>query len=136
MARRPRPQDGAAWCRSRATWASGQAGHPERRCLSSRPVRGWRRRLWGGWSSQASTRPRRRGESDGQARGRAAERVVDGLRLARAATTCKAEGLGRTGVSPVVPPAGAEVVPAGTADRGDALGGVSAVTVPDCGGSP
>ena len=73
--------------------ASGQAGHPERRWLSPRPwranVRGWRRRLWGGcWSSQASTRPRRRGESDGQARGRAAaEHVVDGLRLARAATT-------------------------------------------------
>ena len=26
-------------CRSRATWASGQAGHPERRCLSPRPWR-------------------------------------------------------------------------------------------------
>ena len=119
--------------------ASGQAGHPERRCLSPRPwranVRGWRRRLWGGWSSQASTRPRRRGESDGQARGRAAERVVDGLRLARAATTCRRRAWDRQRVSPVVPPAGAEVVPAGTADRGDALGGVSAVTVPDCGGS-
>ena len=35
--------------------------------------------------------------------------------------------------SPTVPPAGAEVVPAGTADRGDALGGVSAVTVPTAG---
>ena len=59
------------------------------------------------------------------------------LRLARAATTCRrrAGGTDRR-VSPVVPPAGAEVVPAGTADRGDALGGVSAVTVPDCGGSP
>ena len=120
--------------------AASQAGHPERRCLSPRPwranVRGWRRPLWGGWSSQASTRPRRCGESDGQARGRAAERVVDGLRLARAATTCRRRAWDRQRVSPAVPPAGAEVVPAGTADRGDALGGVSAVTVPDCGGSP
>ena len=59
---------GRRGARSRATWASGQAGHPERRCLSPRPwranVRGWRRRLWNGWSSQASTRPRRRGESE------------------------------------------------------------------------
>ena len=31
----------------------------------------------------------RRGEPDGQARGRAADRVVDGLRPARAATTCR-----------------------------------------------
>ena len=59
-----------------------------------------------------------------------------GLRLARAATTCRRRAWDRQWVSPVVPPAGAEVVPAGTADRGDALGGVSAVTVPDCGGSP
>ena len=35
-------------------------------------------------------------------------------------------------VAPVVPPAGAEVAPAGTAG-GDALGGVSAVTVPTAG---
>ena len=40
----------------------------------------------------ATSRPR----PTAKARGRAAERVVDGLRLARAATTCKAEGLGRT----------------------------------------
>ena len=60
MARRPRPQEGAARCRSRATWASGQAGHPERRCLlvGGEAQRSWRRRLWGGWSSQGSTRPR------------------------------------------------------------------------------
>ena len=76
-------------------------------------VRGWRRRLWGGWSSQASTRSR----------------------LARAATTCRRRAWHGQRVSPVVPPAGAEVVPAGTADRGDALGGVSAVSVPYCGGS-
>ena len=118
--------------------ASGQAGHPERRCLSPRPWRanvpGWRRRF-----GAAGRARRRRGRgvaaaSDGQARGRAAERVVDGLRLARAATTCRRRAWDRQRVSPVVPPAGAEVVAAGTADRGDALGGVSAVTVPDCGG--
>ena len=90
--------------------ASRQAGHPERRCLSPRPwranVRGWRRRLWGGWSSQASPRPRRRSG------------------FARAATTCRRRARDGQRVSPVVPPAGAEVVPAGTADRGDALGGV------------
>ena len=80
--------------------------------------------MWGGWSSQASPRPRRRAESDGQALGRAAEGVVDGLRLARAATTCRRRAWDRQLVSPVVPPDGAEVVPAGTADRGDALGGV------------
>ena len=51
--------------------------------------------------------PRRRGESDGQARGRGAERVVDGLRLARAATTCRRRAWDRQRVSPVVPPAGA-----------------------------
>ncbi|MCY4510855.1 MAG: hypothetical protein OXG35_28415, partial [Acidobacteria bacterium] len=39
----------------------------------------------------------------------------------------QAEGLGR--------PSGSEVVPAGTADRGDVLGGVSAGTVPTAGGS-
>ena len=63
----------------------------------------------------------------------AAARFVDGLRLARAATTCRRRAWDRQRVSPVVPPAGAEVVPAGTADRGEALGGVSAVTVPTAG---
>ena len=70
--------------------------------------------------------------SDGQARGRATERVVDGLWLARAATTCRRRAWDGQRVAPVVPPAGAEVVPAGTAG-GDALGGVSAVTVPTAG---
>ena len=106
--------------------ASGQAGHPERRCLPPRPwranvllvggeaQRGWRRRLWGGWSSQASPRPRRR--------------------LARpAATTCRRRAWDRRRAAPVVPPAGAEVVPAGTADRGEALGGAGGHG-PDCGG--
>ena len=129
MARRPRPQEGAARCRSGTTWASGQAGHPERRCLPPRPwranvllvggeaQRGWRRRLWGGWSSQASPRPRRR--------------------LARpAATTCRRRAWDRRRAAPVVPPAGAEVVPAGTADRGEVLGGVSAGTVQTAGASP
>ena len=133
---RSRPAPGSAAGTSGGGWSS-QAGHLERRCLSPRPwranVRSWRRRLWGGWSSQATPRPRRRGESDGQALGRAAERVVDGLRLARAATTCRRRVWDGQRVSPVVPPAGAEVVPAGTADRGDALGGVSAVTVPTAG---
>ena len=82
-------------------------------------VRSWRRRLWGGWSSQASTRPAASDSGSREPRRPARRRVWDGQR-----------------VSPVVPPAGAEVVPAGTADRGDALGGVSAVSVPDCGGSP
>ena len=96
MARRPRRQDGAAWCCSRATWASGQAGHPERRCLSPRPwranVRGWRRRLVEpGDAAAAASR--------------------------RAATTCRRRAWDGQRVSPVVPPAGAEVVPAGTADR-------------------
>ena len=115
-------KEGAARCRSRATWASGQAGHPERRCLPPPPwranvplvggeaQRGWRRRLWGGWSSQASTRPRDRGESDGQARGRGPV----ALRLARAPTTCRRRAWDGQRVAPVVPPAGAEVVPAGT----------------------
>ena len=52
-------------------------------------------------------------------------------RRVRAATTCRRRAWDGQRVSPVVPPAGAEVVPAGTAGRGDALGGVSAVTVPD-----
>ena len=52
-------------CRSRATWASGQAGHHERRCLSLRP----------------------RQESVAAARGSArADRVVGGL---RARATCR-----------------------------------------------
>ena len=50
---------------------AARPGHPERRCLPRRPwranvplvggeaQRGWRGRLWGGWSSQASPRPRR-----------------------------------------------------------------------------
>ena len=89
-------RDGAAWCCSRATWASGQAGHPERRCLSPRPwranVRGWRRRLVEpGDAAAAASR--------------------------RAATTCRRRAWDGQRVSPVVPPAGAEVVPAGTADR-------------------
>ena len=96
MARRPRRQDGAAWCCSRATWASGQAGHPERWCLSPRPwranVRGWRRRLVEpGDAAAAASR--------------------------RAATTCRRRAWDGQRVSPVVPPAVAEVVPAGTADR-------------------
>ena len=52
---------------------------------------------------ELTSRPPRRGESDGQARGRAAERVVDGLRLARAATTCRRRAWDRQRVSPVVP---------------------------------
>ena len=120
MARRPRPQEGAARCRSRATWASGQAGHPERRCLlvGGEAQRSWRRRLWGGWSSQASTRPRALSTGSGS---REPRRPAGG-------------GLGTDSASrPSSPPAGAEVVPAGTADRGEALGGVSAVTVPTAG---
>ena len=61
------------------------------------------------------------------------EAVVGRLRLARAATTCRRRSLGQDRrVSPVVPPAGPPTPPI-AAMR---LGGVSAVTVPDCGGSP
>ena len=77
-------------------WASGQAGHPERRCLSPRPTR-------------SAARPSALSTGSGS---REARRPAGG-------------GLGTDSASrPVVPPAGAEVVPAGTADRGDALGGV------------
>ena len=65
--------------------------------------------------------------------GRAADRVVDGLRPARAATTCRPRAWDGQRVAAVVPPADGEVVPVGTADRGDALSGVSAVTVPTAG---
>ena len=89
MVRRPRPQDGGAWCRSRATWASGQTGHPN---VGACP-RPWRAGGGGcgvAGSSQASTRPRRRGESDGQAPWpRGGARCRDGLRLARPATICR-----------------------------------------------
>ena len=61
------------------------------------------------------------------------EAVVGRLRLARAATTSRRRSLGQDRrVSPVVPPAGPPTPPI-AAMR---LGGVSAVTVPDCGGSP
>ena len=55
------------------------------------------------------------------------------LRPARAAMTCRPRAWDGQRVAPVVPPAGAEVVPAGTSDRGDGLSGVSAVTVPTAG---
>ena len=81
-------------------WASGQ---------------GWRRRSWGGWSSQASNaaaRQRVRRPSP-RPRGRHGQRVA-----------------------PVVPPAGAEVVPGSTVDRGDGAERRVGGHGPDCGGSP
>ena len=75
----------------------------------------------------------RRGEPDGQARGRAADRVVDGLRPARAATTCRPRAWDGQRVAAVIPPADGEVVPAGTAIAAMRLSGVSAVTVPTAG---
>ena len=94
MARRPTAAGRAAArnpCSARATWASGQ---------------GWGRAAWGGLV-EPGVEPRAPvvGESDGPSPvGRAADRVVDELRPARAAATCKAEGLERTArVAPVVP---------------------------------
>ena len=54
-----------------------------------------------------------------QARGRAGDGVVDELRPARAATTYRPRAWdGQRASRPSSPPSGAEVVPAGTADRG------------------
>ena len=47
--------------------------------------------------------------------------------------TCRPRPWDGQRVAPVVPPAGAEVVPAGTVDAAMALSGVSAVTVPTAG---
>ena len=108
-------------CRSRAAWASGQ---------------GWRRRSWGGWSNEASNaaaRQRVRRAKPAAARPTAFSTV---LRPARAAMTCRPRAWDGQRVAPFFPPAGAEVVPAGTADRGEwaerRVGGHG----PDCGGSP
>ena len=74
--------------------------------------------------------------SDGQARGRAADRVLDCAPARASRDDLQARWLGTDKrVAPVVPPAGAEVVPAGPADRGAGLSGVSAVTVPTVGRS-
>ena len=58
------------------------------------------------------------------------------LRLARAAMTCRPRPWDGQRVAPVVPPAGAEVVPAGTVDRGDGAERRVGGHGPDCGGSP
>ena len=141
MARRPRPQDGAAWCRSRVTW--GRAARPVTPNVGGCPPgRGGRTfgAGGGGCGAAAGRAKRRRG------RGVAASPTAKPAAARRPSTLSTGSGSreprrpagGGLGtdrrVSPVVPPAGAEVVPAGTADRRDALGGVSAVTVPDCGG--
>ena len=77
----------------RATWASGQD--------------------WGqsgrGWAAVERPKPA----------GRAGDGVVDELRPARAATTYRPRAWdGQRASRPSSPPSGAEVVPAGTADRG------------------
>ena len=73
------------------------------------------------------------GGSDGPSRRpRVPTAFVDGLRPARAATTCRPRAWDSP-ARPSFPPAGAEAVSGGTADRGDALSGVSAVTVPTAG---
>ena len=101
-------------CRSRAAWASGQ---------------GWRRRSWGGWSSQASNAAARQRVRRPSPRPRDRPRSRRCSRPARAAMTCRPRPWDGQRVAPVVPPAG-------TVDRGMALSGVSVVTGPDCGGSP
>ena len=117
--------------------ASGQAGHPERRCGRGGRTSGLEEAAVGRLlvepsvdAAAASRRVRR--PSPRPRGGRARLSTGSGSREPRRPA---GGGLGTDRrVSPVVPPAGAEVVPAGTADRGDALGGMSAVTVPDCGG--
>ena len=81
--RRRRRGDG---CRSRATWASGQAGHPERRCLSPRP---WRPNEPGMDAAVSGVGRAGAGKSDGQARGRGRPRCRRRSGPARAATTCR-----------------------------------------------
>ena len=143
--RRRRRGDG---CRSRATWASGQAGHPERRCLSPRPWRpnvplvGGELNGAGGGGRGAAGRarrgrggvrswPRRRGGSPTVKPAAGLTALSSPLRPARGRDDLQADGLGQS--RPSARGAGAEVVPAGTADRGDTLSGVSVVTVPTAG---
>ena len=70
------------------------------------------------------------GKSDGQARGRGRPRC---RRRSGPPEPRRPAGRRLGTVAPVAPRAGAEVVPAGTADRGDTLSGVSVVTVPTAG---
>ena len=58
------------------------------------------------------------------------------LRPARAAMTCRPRPWDGQRVAPVVPPAGAEVVPTGTVDRGDGAERRVGGQGPDWGGSP
>ena len=80
MARRPWPQEAAARnrCRSRATWASGQAGHHERRCLSPWP---WRPNvpLVGDEARRVGGGRRRRGRVRSRSRRRGGPRVPTAL---------------------------------------------------------
>ena len=71
------------------------------------------------------------GKSDGQARGRGLDRVVVAAPGPPEPRRPAGRRLGT--VAPVAPRACAEVVPGGTADRGDTLSGVSVVTVPTAG---
>ena len=84
-------------CRSRAAWTSG---------------RGWRRRSWGGWSSQASNAAARQRVRRPSPRPRDRPRSRRCSRPARAAMTCRPRPWDGQRVAPVVPPAG-------TVDRGD-----------------
>ena len=103
MRRRPRagghgPEAAARnRCRSRAAWTSG---------------RGWRRRSWGGWSSQASNAAARQRVRRPSPRPRDRPRSRRCSRPARAAMTCRPRPWDGQRVAPVVPPAG-------TVDRGD-----------------
>ena len=104
MARRPRPpaarRPGTGAARGRPG-ASGQ---------------GWGRAGVGGWSSQTSAPVA--GESDGPSpRPERPTGLLTSSGPARAATTCSPRASRRASSRP----AGAEVVPAGTADRGEAL---------------
>ena len=86
-----------ARCRSRAAWASGL---------------GWRRRSWGGWSSQASNAAARQRVRRPSPRPRDRPRSRRCSGPARAAMTCRPKPWDGQRVAPVVPPAG-------TVDRGD-----------------
>ena len=123
MARRPWPQEAAARnrCRSRATWASGQAGHHERRCLSPWP---WRPNvpLVGDEARRVLAEAGVDAAASGVGRGGAGVRACrPRCRRAPGPRDLQAQGLGQP-VAPVVPPAGAEPCPEAPPDRGEAAG--------------
>ena len=122
MARRPWPQEAAARnrCRSRATWASGQAGHHERRCLSPWP---WRPNvpLVGDEARRVGGGRRRRGRVRSRSRRRGGPRVPTALSTGSGPARLAGPGLG-TARRARRPASRRGAVPGGTADRGEAAG--------------